>query len=94
MAIGRNKNSANKTQVVVLTADPAFEEQVRSTFGASQQIALQLASGTLATVGDGFNVDGATVVVIDLDASQAAEMQALERLMAQIGSRAPVVVVT
>ena len=34
--------------VVVLTADPAFEQQVRATFGASAQIELRVVSGTLA----------------------------------------------
>src|SRR5262249_23431376 len=37
---------------------------------------------------------GATVAVIDLDAAQPTEMQALERLMARIGAWPPVVVVT
>jgi pilus assembly protein CpaE len=94
MAIGRTRNATNKTQVVVLTADPAFGEQANSTFGASDQIELRLVSGNLATIGDEFSIDAATVAVIDLDASQPQEMEALERLMARIGSRPPVIVVT
>src|SRR4051812_50155789 len=94
MPIGRTRNATNKPQVVVLTADPAFGEQANSTFGASDQIELRLASGNLATIGDEFNIDSATVAVIDLDASQAAEMEALERLMARIGSRPPVLGLT
>ena len=46
MRIGRSGSAAGKTQVVVLTADPAFEEQARATFGASPQIALNVVSGT------------------------------------------------
>src|SRR6266849_1593361 len=94
MRIGRPNSPAKKTQVVVLTADAAFEEQARLTFGASEQIELRVVSGSLAAIDEGFEVEGATVVVIDLNASQPEEMQALERLMARIGAWPPVVAVT
>ena len=44
---------------------------VRATFGASAQIELRVVSGTIDSVGDSFDVEGATVVVIDLDAASA-----------------------
>jgi pilus assembly protein CpaE len=94
MRIGRSKSPAKKTQVVVLTADAAFEEQARLTFGASEQIELRVVSGSLAAIDEGFEVAGATVAVVDLNASQPDEMQALERLMARIGAWPPVVAVT
>jgi len=95
MRIGRsNSAAANKTQVVVLTADAGFEDQVRQTFGASEQIALTVVSGTLAAAEGQLNIDGATVAVIDLDAARQDEMAALEQLMARIGAKPPVVVVT
>jgi hypothetical protein len=78
MRIGRSNSPAKKTEVVVLTADAGFEEQARSTFGASEQIELRVVSGSLAVIDDGFELDGATVAVVDLDAGQQAEMQALE----------------
>src|SRR6266511_3257524 len=94
MRIGRSNSPAKKTQVVVLTADAAFEEQARLTFGASEQIELRVVSGSLAAIDEGFEVEGATVAVIDLNASQPEEMQALERLMARVGAWPPVVAVT
>jgi pilus assembly protein CpaE len=94
MRIGRSHNQNNKTQVVVLTADATFGEQVRLTFGASEQIALRVVSGSLAGVEGEFDAADATVVVIDLDAADPMEMQALERLMGRIGAWPPVVVVT
>ncbi len=94
MRIGRQHSAAGKTQVVVLTADAAFEEQVRATFGASLQIALTVVSGTIGAVGEDLLLDQATVAVIDLDASMPGEMEALERLMARIGAWPPVIVVT
>src|SRR5882757_3469368 len=93
MKIGRTDRSPDKTQVAVLTADAGFAAQVRQTFGASHQIALRLASGALSDAGSELNLEGATVAVIDLDTGRAAEMSALERLMARIGSGPPVVVI-
>jgi pilus assembly protein CpaE len=83
-----------KARVVVLTADPAFEESVRSTFSASPQIALDVIAGTLAGAADGIALEGATVVVVDIDAGDAAELLALERLMLRIGNWPPVVAIT
>jgi len=94
MRIGRSNSAAGKTQVVVLTADSAFEEQARQTFGASDQIALRMMSGALAAVGGQLDLEGATVAVIDLDAGRAGEMAALEQLMARVGAWPPAVVVT
>jgi pilus assembly protein CpaE len=94
MKLGRSSTAANKTQVVVLSADPAFAAQVRQTFGTTDQIALRLVPGSLATLDRGLDLDGATVAVVDLDAGRADEMAALEDLMARVGTWPPVVVVT
>src|SRR3954471_20130112 len=94
MRIGRSSSSAGKTQVVVLTADPGFEEQARLTFGASEQISLTVVSGRLSELEGKFEVEGATVAVIDLDAAEKEEMPALERLMARSGVGTPVVAIT
>lgn len=83
--------AANRTSVVVLTADSAFEQSLRATFGASGQIELRLVSGSISTAAD-FAPGEATVVIIDLDTSRAEELQALERLMLRTGIP-PVVVV-
>jgi pilus assembly protein CpaE len=83
-----------KTRVVVLTADAHFEETVRQTFGASPQIELSLLLATVAGAGDRIDPEGATVIIIDLDATRDDEMQALERLTVRTGGWPPVVVVT
>jgi pilus assembly protein CpaE len=51
-------------------------------------------SGRLSELEGKFEIEGATVAVIDLDATQDEEMPALERLMARIGVRTPVVAIT
>jgi pilus assembly protein CpaE len=93
MKIGRTSNEGAATRVVVVTADPGFEELVHSTFGASEQIALRVISGTLASVDGEIDAQSATVAVIDLDAVAADDMQALDRLMTGEGAGLPVVAV-
>jgi pilus assembly protein CpaE len=91
--MAKTSSAANKTVVAVITADPAFEQSVRSTFGASSAIELRVIAGT-AESADGFDTEGVTVVIIDLDAGRADEMAALERMMMRNGASPPVVVVT
>jgi pilus assembly protein CpaE len=90
----RSKNTANKTRVVVLTADSVFEESARATFNASSQIDLHIVKGTLPDVVQNFDIQGATVVVLDIDTARDEEMQALTGFMAVVGAWPPVVVVT
>ena len=86
-------SNASNTVVAVLTADPAFEQSVSATFGASGAIELRIVSGTTASI-DTFATEGVTVVVVDLDTNQPDEMAALEQMMLRIGVSPPVVVVT
>src|ERR1700685_3960936 len=93
MRAGRSTAPAMQARVVVLTADPAFEDSVRSTFSASPQIALDVIAGTLTGGADIIALEGSTVVVVDIDAGDAAELLALERLMLRIGNWPPVVAI-
>jgi pilus assembly protein CpaE len=86
-------SNASNTVVAVLTADPAFEQSVSATFGASGAIELRVVRGTVASV-DNFATEGVTVAVVDLDTARPEEMAALEHMMDQIGISPPVVVVT
>src|SRR3569833_533911 len=64
--------SAGNTQVLVVTADPAFAAAMRATFGASSAIELTLVAGTLAEHADTLDLSGMTVVVVDFDAGVPA----------------------
>ena len=86
--------SGTNTKVIVLTADPAFAAAVRGTFGASRAIDIAIVEGTVAAEADALDVGDATVVVVDLDAGQAAEMAGLARLTARTNGRPPVIAVT
>jgi pilus assembly protein CpaE len=93
MRNGRTNAPGMQAKVVVLTADSAFEDSVRSTFGASAQIGLDVIRGQLADV-DVAALQDVTVVVTDLDAGDAGELSALERMMARLGNWPPVVAIT
>src|SRR6185437_15266000 len=90
----RRPNSINQTRVVVLTADAEFDRTARTTFGASKQIDLAVVSGRISELDENFKAEGAAVVVIDLDAARADEMEALSRLMARNGDWPPIIAVT
>jgi pilus assembly protein CpaE len=93
MRIGRPTATGIPTRVVVLTADDGFEQSVRATFGASAQIGLDVIKARLSAR-EHIDVEGAAVVVADIDAADAAEMAALERLVERIGNWPPVVAIT
>ncbi len=92
MRIGRSKNPTGEITLVVLTADDAFEASVRAAFSTSAQIGLAVVKTRLSDRDD-IDLDGATVVIADLDAGDDAELEALERIMARADNRPPVVAV-
>jgi pilus assembly protein CpaE len=94
MKIGRTNAGANATRVVVLSADQGFLEQVSAAFGVNAQMALTPVPGSLGELEPQLDLAEANVAVIDLDAAQLGEMQALERLMARVGPWPPMVVIT
>ena len=94
MKIGRTNAGANAIPVVVLTADAGFGAELQAAFGADAQTALTLIPGALAALEGELNLEGAGVVVIDLDAGKPGEMQALERLVARVGAWPPIIVIT
>ncbi|MGH6675508.1 MAG: AAA family ATPase, partial [Xanthobacteraceae bacterium] len=93
MRIGRSIGQGIQARVVVLTADDGFEESVRTTFGAGAQIGLDVVKGRPFAF-DQIDLEGATVIVADLDGASEGELQALDRLMTRTGGWPPVVAVT
>ena len=94
MKISRINATANATRVVVLSADQGFLGELNAVFGADTQMALTPVPGSLSELEAQLDLAEANVAVIDLDAAQPGEMQALERLMARVGPWPPMVVIT
>jgi pilus assembly protein CpaE len=93
MHTSQSTTSGVRGRVVVVTADDGFEQIARTTFAAAAQVDLRLIKGKLSGR-QSIDVEGAGVVVVDLDAGDETELQALERLMQRIGNWPPVVAVT
>jgi pilus assembly protein CpaE len=93
MSISKSPDTPDKTTVAALTADPAFEQSLRATFGTSGAIELRIVPGTIDAAAD-LDTEDVTVLVVDLDPAQAGQMMALERMMLRLGPQPPVVVVT
>jgi pilus assembly protein CpaE len=95
MRLGRSQeSSSNRTRVVVLTADAEFDASVRATFGTSSAIDLVMVTGRVTEQAEALDVESATVVVVDVDASRDDEMAALARLMTRVRAWPPVIAVT
>jgi pilus assembly protein CpaE len=94
MQAGPSMTPGIETKIVVLTADEAFEESVRATFGASSLISLDVVTGNLSSCVDNIQFKDTTVVVVDVDAGADTELAALERMMLRIGNGPPVIAVT
>ncbi|MFL4979839.1 MAG: CpaE family protein [Xanthobacteraceae bacterium] len=82
-----------KTRVVMLTADSDFEQSVRTTFGSSGQMDLSVVSGSVADHAM-LDMGDAAVVVADIDSTRSEDFQALQRLVARLGGRPSIIVVT
>jgi pilus assembly protein CpaE len=92
--LDRTMSAPSKTRVVVLTADSQFEQLVRATFGANSQIELQLVKGRLGAESGKLNAADATVVIVDIDATQPEEFMALQRFAVQLGGNPPLIAIT
>ena len=82
-----------KSKVVLLTADGEFAQSVRTTFGGSNGIELSVAKGGLADSA-GLDFADTAVVVADVDSTRPEDFPALQRLVARLGNRPPLIVVT
>jgi pilus assembly protein CpaE len=78
MANGANKKAV-QASIVVVTGDADFEDLVRATFGASPLIGLDVVSGRVADCDAALDLEGATVLVVDVDGQDDGEMAAFER---------------
>ena len=84
---------AAKTKVVLLTTDGEFAQSVRTTFASSGGIELSVANGGIAA-NAALDFADAAVVVADIDSTRPEDFPALQRLVARLGGRPPLIVVT
>jgi pilus assembly protein CpaE len=92
MTTGRAPDPAAQAKMIVVTADAIFEDLVRGTFGATR-IGLDLVPARLADCAEVLSLDGAAVVIADIDGGEETELHALESLAKRIGHGPPIVVI-
>lgn len=90
----RNKSSTSKTRVTAVTADADLGGMMRTTFNSGTQVELELLDGAIAEHCKAIDGEGATVVVVDLDAAGNEDMAALQALVARLDGWPPVVAIT
>ena len=93
MVTNLSAERSDHTKVVVVTADEAFEQSVRATFGASQLIDLDVIQGSLSSRLVDLDLAAVSVIVVDLGTDVDAEISALEALTLRFADHPPVVVV-
>ena len=93
MRIGRSASSGVRTRVVVVTADAAFEDGVRTTFGASTQLSSTSSKGRCRIRITLMSMAPVSSSSISIPAMNWG-VQALEQFMTRVGSWPPVVAVT
>lgn len=90
---GRAKPEPAGTRILAQTADAAFEQTVRTTFGGNGQIDVTVLAGALAEQERRLEEADATVVVADIDPRQDADLAALQRLAQRFAGSPPLLVV-
>jgi len=81
-----------KTRVAAQCRDADFERLLRSTFGADAKIDLTIAAGGFAETIRKLDINGAMVVVVDIDPASEADLTALNALTQRLGGTPPVIV--
>lgn len=85
---------ANAPFLVLISQDAALTADMKATLGASGRIGLSVVGERLDQAVDRPELDQASIVVVDVDPRDRDSLLALQRLMARIGTRAPVVALT
>lgn len=94
MLDSRPTTAAPSARVIVLTADTAFEQGVRATFGTTSKVELTVVNGSVIEQEATLDIGNASVVIVDLNAADPEALAALQRLMGRIGRWPPVIAVT
>jgi pilus assembly protein CpaE len=94
MADGPQTPASRGVRIVAITADAEFERMLRATFGRNAQIDLAVIAGAVGGTEERLPVEGATVLLVDLDATRSDEIAALQNLARRLAGSVPILVVT
>src|SRR6202165_4004480 len=94
MPDGPQTPASRGVRIVAITSDAEFEQLLRATFGRNAQIDLAVVAGAVGGTEEKLPVDAATVLLVDLDATRADEIAALQNLARRLAGSVPILVVT
>ena len=94
MPEGSHTPASRGVRIVAVTSDGDFEQMLRATFGRNAQIDLAVVAGAVGGTEEKLPVDGATLLLVDLDGSRSDEIAALQNLARRLAGSVPILVVT
>jgi pilus assembly protein CpaE len=94
MPDGPQTPASRGVRIVAITSDAEFEQLLRATFARNAQIDLAVVAGAVGGTEEKLPVGGATVLLVDLDATRADEIAALQNLARRLAGSVPILVVT
>jgi pilus assembly protein CpaE len=94
MPDGQQTPASQGVRIVAITSDVEFERLLRATFGRNAQIDLHVVAGAVGGTEEKPPVDGATLLLVDLDAGRPDEIAALQNLARGLAGSGPILVVT
>lgn len=83
-----------RQRVLALGASVEFEQSVRGVFDRQRDLDLELVASSLDGDPRALDLDGVSIVLVELDAANQARVAALQQLAARLAGRVPIVVVT
>ncbi len=86
--------TAASCNILLITSDAALGEALRVKTAGARQVNFMLAAQSIESMIDVPEVDKASVIVVDIDATRREHLLALQRLMIRIAGRAPLIVLT
>src|ERR1700694_1749886 len=94
MLDGPQTPASRGVRIVAITSDAEFEQLLRATFARNAQIDLAVVAGAVGGTEEKLPVDGATVLLVDLDATRADEREALQNLARPLAGSVPILCVS
>jgi pilus assembly protein CpaE len=83
-----------KTAIVLIGPDAAFLNAVAATLGPSKAIGVTVIAETIDQAARRPELEGATIVVVDLDTRRRESLSAVQAVTARLLGRAPVILIT
>jgi pilus assembly protein CpaE len=82
------------SRIALISTDRAFVQDTRTAFASSEQVALAVAEARISALRGEINPNDCSAIIVDMDASNLEEIEALQRVMRRLEGRVPVIVVT